>query len=159
VPDRFRGPRTTAPRLTEGSCRPRLAGGIAPSSRPASRRRPRPTAAPILQTLAVLEDVPTFLDILRTDTELRRLDIGDLFAFMVLTGCRIGEALALAWSRADLEHVTVTFDSTVVRVRGAGLALQEQGKTISSTRTISLPEEASRSSGAVIRPRSSSFRR
>jgi integrase len=86
--------------------------------------------------------VPGFLDLLRTDEELCRLDIGDLFAFMSFTGCRIGEALDLRWSRVDLEHGTVTFGSTVVRVRGAGLALQEQGKTVSLTRTISVPDAA-----------------
>jgi integrase len=42
-----------------------------------------------------------FLDLLRTDEELCRLDIGDLFAFMSFTGCRIGEALDLRWSRVD----------------------------------------------------------
>lgn len=89
-----------------------------------------------------LEDVPRFLDTIRADQELQRLDLPDLFAFMLYTGCRIGEALALRWSHVDLDRGLVTFSATVVRVTGQGLAIQEHGKSDSSGRTISVSKAA-----------------
>jgi len=88
-----------------------------------------------------LEQVPAFLAALRSDGEIQRLDIGDLFEFMLFTGCRIGEALALRWSHVDLDAAQITFAATVVRIAGGGLHLQEVGKTDSSTRTIGVPPE------------------
>ena len=88
-----------------------------------------------------LEEVPAFLAMLRSDAELRRLDLGNLFEFMLFTGCRIGEALALRWSHVDLEAATVTFAATVVRMRGLGLQLQEQTKSDASNRVIAVPRE------------------
>ena len=88
-----------------------------------------------------LEGVPAFRKAIREDADLKRLDIADLFDFMLFTGCRIGEALALRWSHVDFEKHTVRFAATVNRARGQGLILQEHGKTASSTRTISVPSE------------------
>jgi integrase len=36
--------------------------------------------------------------------------VPDLLAFLVATGCRIGEALGLTWDRVDLDHGTVVID-------------------------------------------------
>jgi len=88
-----------------------------------------------------LEAVPAFRKAIRADGDLKRLDIADLFDFMLFTGCRIGEALALRWSHVDFEKNTVRFAATVNRARGQGLILQEHGKTASSTRTISVPSD------------------
>ena len=88
-----------------------------------------------------LEGVPAFRKAIREDADLKRLDIADLFDFMLFTGCRIGEALALRWSHVDFEKNTVRFAATVNRARGQGLILQEHGKTASSTRTISVPSD------------------
>ena len=88
-----------------------------------------------------LEGVPAFRKAIREDADLKRLDIADLFDFMLFTGCRIGEALALRWSHVDFEKKTVRFAATVNRARGQGLILQEHGKTTSSTRTISVPSD------------------
>jgi len=88
-----------------------------------------------------LEAVPAFRKAIREDADLKRLDIADLFDFMLFTGCRIGEALALRWSHVDFEKNTVRFAATVNRARGQGLILQEHGKTASSTRTISVPSD------------------
>jgi integrase len=82
--------------------------------------------------------VADFIAAVRGDDELQRQDIGDLLAFMVLTGCRIGEAAGLRWTRVDLTASKVTFDATVVRLSGRGLFLQDHGKTIASTRTTSV---------------------
>jgi integrase len=88
-----------------------------------------------------LEEVPKFRQVVRDDAELQRLDLSDLLEFMLFTGCRIGEALALRWQYVDLDDKTVTFRATVSRAKGHGLVLQEHGKTESSARTIQVPDE------------------
>ncbi len=85
------------------------------------------------------DEVAGFLAALRGDPEMQRLDMVDLFEFMLHTGCRIGEALALRWSHVDLQAAEVTFAATVVRVTGQGLILQENPKTEKSVRTIGVP--------------------
>lgn len=85
--------------------------------------------------------VADFIASVRSDPELIRQDLGDLLAFMVLTGCRMGEALGLRWSHVDLAAAKVTFDGTVVRLPGQGLLLQDHGKTAASTRTISVADQ------------------
>lgn len=109
-----------------------------PVAQVAAIRRGASRASTALQ----LESVPTFIHAVTNDPELRRLDVGDLLAFMVMSGCRIGEALALTWERVDLAAAKVTFDATVVRVPGKGLLHQQHGKTAASTRTISIPAQA-----------------
>lgn len=58
---------------------------------------------------------------------------------MLATGARIGEVLALQWSDFNLEAWTVTIQSTLVNVPGAGLE-RRSPKTRSSVRTLTLPE-------------------
>ena len=48
-------------------------------------------------------------------------DVPDLLAFLVATGRRIGEALGLAWDRADLDHGTVVIDRQAIRIKGQSL--------------------------------------
>jgi integrase len=89
-------------------------------------------------TALPLDGVAAFRASIRADDELCRLDIVDLFDFMLFTGCRIGEALALRWTHVDFEANGITFSATVSRARGLGLILQEHGKTESSSRTITV---------------------
>lgn len=96
--------------------------------------QPRPRTSSALP----LDDVPHFLRTIRGDAELQRLDISDLFEFMLYTGCRIGEALALRWTAVDMEHGRVTFAGTVIRLPREGARIQEHGKTADSTRTVSV---------------------
>ncbi|GAB3389209.1 site-specific integrase [Humibacter soli] len=91
-------------------------------------------------TALPLDAVPTFLSAIRNDDELQRLDMSDLLEFMALTGCRIGEALALRASHVDLNNSTVTLGPSVTRVPGQGLIIHEPGKTETSNRTIVVPE-------------------
>ena len=42
---------------------------------------------------------------------------GPFYVFIMYTGCRIGEALALKWSDVDLENRTVTIARTMITVR------------------------------------------
>jgi integrase len=93
-------------------------------------------------TAIPLDGVAAFLDVIRSDARMRELDISDLFEFMLFTGCRIGEALALRWTHVDIEAGFVTFAATVVRTKERGLEVQEHGKSDSSNRVISVPSEA-----------------
>lgn len=83
----------------------------------------------------------------------KRGDLAPLVRFMLGTGCRIGEALAVRWCDLDLEGTTVdvgdgvvvpvrtvALGPTIVRVAGRGLVRQESGKTASALRTVPLPE-------------------
>ena len=48
-------------------------------------------------------------------------DLPELVRFLLGTGCRIGEALALTWPNVDLERHLINIDTTLIRVRGQGL--------------------------------------
>ena len=50
-----------------------------------------------------------------------RQDLFDLSAFLLATGLRIGEALAVLWRDVDLEMGALRVTSTLIRVTGQGL--------------------------------------
>ena len=58
--------------------------------------------------------------------------------FLLGTGCRIGEALALTWPNVDLEPHVVSIDATLIRVQGQGL-LMKRPKTKSGVRVLHVP--------------------
>ncbi|NNC10891.1 site-specific integrase [Planctomonas sp. JC2975] len=91
-------------------------------------------------TALPLDELPTFLERIQNDEQLRRLDVADLVGFMAGTGCRIGEALALRARDVDLARKTVTLGPSVTRIPGAGLTIHEAGKTETSNRTIVVPD-------------------
>ncbi|EHR52143.1 site-specific recombinase XerC [Saccharomonospora marina XMU15] len=70
-----------------------------------------------------------------------RKDLPDLTRFMLATGVRIGEALAVSWDEVDLDARMVDIEWTLVRVRGAGLR-RIPPKTDSGRRTLPLPLSA-----------------
>lgn len=87
-----------------------------------------------------LDKLPGFYRALRSDPVLRREDLVELFEFMLASGLRVAEAVAV--EAADLDHVagTVTVNAIHVRKKGAGIVRQEYAKTDRSThRTIPLP--------------------
>jgi len=65
----------------------------------------------------------------------------DLADFMLGTGVRIGEALALRWADLDLGSAvaTVTITGTVVRVQSQGLTIQDHPKSAAGRRRLMLP--------------------
>ena len=83
----------------------------------------------------------TLLRQLQDDPVARRHDLPDLVFFMLATGVRIGEALAVIWSDVDLDAGTVEITSTLIRVRGEGL-LRKGTKTRSGERLLALPASA-----------------
>ncbi|MGR7026229.1 phage integrase central domain-containing protein [Geodermatophilus sp. URMC 62] len=87
----------------------------------------------------------------RSSDRAAELDLPDLVDWMLATGCRIGEALALRyWTNGDgrpildLDARTWEVNATVVRVPGAGLAVQPRPKTTAGWRVVALPDLAVR---------------
>ena len=81
----------------------------------------------------------------------RRLDLPDLVDFMLGTGVRVGEALAVRWCDVDLEGIPIanpdgslrlapiaTVSGNIVREKGKGL-VRHAGKTSKAIRTFELP--------------------
>ncbi len=91
---------------------------------------------------------------LRDNERAVALDIPDLVDWMLATGARIGEALALrhgtnADGRAllDLEAKTWEVNATVVRVPKKGLIVQSRPKTTAGWRVVAVPDFAIRMVG------------
>jgi integrase len=78
---------------------------------------------------------------LQADEKARRRDLPDLVFFMLATGVRIGEALAVVWSQVDFQGGTVQITNTLLRVKGEGL-LRKGTKSRAGERTLPLPESA-----------------
>jgi integrase len=93
------------------------------------RRRPR--------ALTEEERAAWFLAIAR-DPKAASRDLPDLCAFMLATGLRIGEVLAVVWSEVNLLHGTVEVTSTLLRVTGRGL-IRKPTKTEAGRRLLVLP--------------------
>ncbi|MER7078504.1 Site-specific recombinase XerD [Saccharopolyspora kobensis] len=84
-----------------------------------------------------LDERVQWLDQLEADAKAVRWDLPDLSRFMLATGVRIGEALAVDWSEVDLDDGLVAVDYTVVRVKGKGL-IRKSTKTEYGERTLPL---------------------
>ena len=76
---------------------------------------------------------------LRTNERAARADLPDLVTFMLGTGVRIGEALAVLWSEANLDTSKVKISHTIVRVKGEGL-LRKVTKSRAGQRELGLPD-------------------
>jgi integrase len=106
--------------------------------RDVERIESRPRKAP--RALTPTERVE-LLTQLQEDNKARRRDLPDLVFFMLATGVRIGEALAVVWSQVNLEAGTVQITSTLIRVKGEGL-LRKGTKSAAGERTLALPMSA-----------------
>lgn len=94
------------------------------------RRRPR--------ALTEQERAAWFLAVTR-DPRAVEHDLPDLCAFMLATGLRIGEVVAVLWSEVDLERGTVEVTSTLIRVTGQGL-IRKATKSAAGQRLLPLPQ-------------------
>lgn len=65
--------------------------------------------------------------------------LGDITRFMLGTGCRIGEAMAVSWDEVDLEAGTVAIRWHLVRVRGEGIVRVQGAKSDAGDRVLRLP--------------------
>ncbi len=79
-----------------------------------------------------------WIERLDADEDARRKDLPDLCEWMLGTGVRIGEALAVSWDEVDLAAGTVAIEHTVVRIKGVGL-LRKGTKSSAGERTLRLP--------------------
>jgi integrase len=75
---------------------------------------------------------------LAEDEKAMRQDLRDLSAFLLATGLRIGEALAVVWSEVDLDSGELEVTSTLLRVTGRGL-LRKRTKSTAGERVLVLP--------------------
>ncbi|WP_130445323.1 tyrosine-type recombinase/integrase [Kribbella rubisoli] len=87
------------------------------------------------------EEVTLLQKTLTTDEHATAADLPDLVTFMLGTGVRIGEALAVLWNQADLESGTVKITHTIARPPGQGL-IRKTIKSRTGERTLTLPNWA-----------------
>ncbi len=69
-------------------------------------------------------------------------DLVDPITIFVATGMRRSELLALRWADYDSKARTLSVTGKLVRIAGEGLKRHDGGKTVSSRRTVALPEFA-----------------
>jgi integrase len=86
-----------------------------------------------------LEEVRQIRLGLRADPRAVERDVPALVDFMLGTGLRIGEVLAVTWEALDLETATVEVRGTVVRQKNVGLIIQPKPKTAAGWRKLHLP--------------------
>lgn len=65
-------------------------------------------------------------------------ELPDLCRWMLATGVRIGEALAVSWDEVDLDAGTVAIEYTLIRVKGVGL-VRKVTKSSAGERVLPLP--------------------
>ena len=81
---------------------------------------------------------------LTADEHATAADLADLVTFMLGTGVRIGEALAVLWNQVDLEAGTIEITHTIARPPGEGL-IRKTTKSRTGERVLSLPSWAAAS--------------
>lgn len=84
------------------------------------------------------QDRMALLRALKADRYAAQNGLYDLVHFMLKTGCRIGEALAVTWGDFDSEFKWIRISRNTVTVRGKYTQLQS-GKTESARRRFELP--------------------
>ncbi|MEO7785230.1 MAG: site-specific integrase [Terracoccus sp.] len=104
-------------------------------AREVERLRVRPQRQP--RALTVEERTQWFVGVAGNQKAIER-DLLDLSAFLLATGLRIGEALAVTWSEVDFEAATITVSSTLIRVTGRGL-IRKGTKSEAGQRRLRLP--------------------
>lgn len=79
-----------------------------------------------------------WFDQLRSDPQAVRKDLPDLSNFMLGTGARIGETLAIVWEQVNFDTREVDLTHTIVRVKGKGL-IRKKTKSDAGQRVLRLP--------------------
>jgi integrase len=79
-----------------------------------------------------------WITLLAADEDAVRKDLPDLCEWMLATGVRIGEALAVSWEEVDLKTGMVCIDYTLIRIKGVGL-IRKSTKSSAGERTLRLP--------------------
>jgi integrase len=76
---------------------------------------------------------------LRADEKAVERDLPDLSLFMMGTGARIGEALAVLGGQVDVDAAEVEITHTIIRVKGRGL-IRKRTKSRAGERRLKLPD-------------------
>jgi hypothetical protein len=76
-----------------------------------------------------LEEVWDLRAKIAVDRKAADWDLIDFADFMLATGLRIGEALAVVWNAVDLEAGTVEVPGTVIRVTDEGIMIKPRPKS------------------------------
>lgn len=79
-----------------------------------------------------------WLERMEADEIAARHDLPDLTRFMLSTGARIGECLAVSWAEVNVHDKTVAIDYNLTRITGRGLH-RRRTKTAAGERTLRLP--------------------
>jgi len=90
------------------------------------------------RSLTVAECV-AWLARLEEDEAAVRRDLPDLTRWLLATGLRIGEDIAVSWDDIDLDASTVAIDHKMIRVTGRGLVRVPRPKSDAGHRTLPLP--------------------
>ncbi|MCX2732012.1 site-specific integrase [Saccharopolyspora sp. NFXS83] len=85
------------------------------------------------------EELPKLRKHLRGRKKAVRRDLPGVVDGLGALGCRIGELLALDWSKVDFAAGTIAIEGTVIRVTGDGLMVQPHTKSGAGMRTITVP--------------------
>ncbi|MEV0803411.1 helix-turn-helix domain-containing protein [Kribbella sp. NPDC050281] len=87
------------------------------------------------------EERQAWFEMLAGDERANRADIPDLSLFLLATGVRISESLAVLWEQVNFETNEVEITSQISRVIGVGL-VRRRTKTKAGLRVLSLPSWA-----------------
>ncbi|WP_207223457.1 site-specific integrase [Pseudonocardia sediminis] len=90
----------------------------------------------LILTEASVDRLATFL---ADSDDAKKYDLVDMVTALAGLGCRIGELLALDWTRVDDVACTLSIEGTVIRVPGEGLIVQPHTKSRASMRTVRPP--------------------
>lgn len=99
-----------------------------------SRKKKQPRAVELIE-----ESLAGLRKHLRASPDAQKHDLIDLVDVLSGLGCRIGELLALDWTKVDAEAGTLSIEGTVIRVPGEGLIVQPHTKSKAGMRTIHPP--------------------
>ncbi|MEV6283078.1 tyrosine-type recombinase/integrase [Kribbella sp. NPDC051770] len=102
------------------------------------RRIERPRGKKLARSLTI-EEVELWLKAVSENELAVRKDLPDLSLFMLGTGVRIGEALALTWAETDLSAGAVDIEWTISRITGQGL-VRRPTKSEAGERSLGLPQ-------------------
>jgi integrase len=108
---------------------------VANPTRELERLSTQPKRAPRALTDA---ERARWFDALASDEIAVRQELFDLSAFLLATGLRIGEALAVVWREVDLGGGYIQVTSTLLRVTGQGL-IRKRTKSKAGERLLQLP--------------------
>lgn len=104
--------------------------------REVSRARSSSKPEKVAITVESLAGLRTFL---RRSDSAQNYDLVDLVDVLSGLGCRIGELLALDWTKVDDQAGTLAIEGTVIRIPGQGLIAQPHTKSKAGMRTIQPP--------------------